>query len=449
VLPTNSLVGTSLDDQVGTLAVALTNGNYVVGSRFWDAAGAPNVGAVTVASGTTGLSGVVSPSNSLVGSTADDQIGVRIIALPNGSFAMSSPLWDNGPAVNAGAVTWGSGSVGATGVLTASNSLVGSTTADSVGSGGIVELSNGNYVVSSPSWDAVSAADVGALTFGLGSTGVVGTVSPANSLVGTRTEDRIGSSGVVAIAGGNYVAISPRWDADGVTDAGAITLASGVSGATGPVSATNSIVGGSAQDFFLVDVFAYDNGNFVLRSTTWDNGGQPDAGATTLGLANGSVVGPITSTHSVLGNLPGSGIQTKIAYDERRNQLVVGNASSNRIVLHRTGAATTTTLVGTTPDPAFVGMPVTFRATVSSVPPLPADGQVTFFAATGETCTDSTPTQSSASTVDFSCALVFANAGSTTVVAEYLGSIAHAYSRSAPRSHTTLPPLFGDGFESR
>jgi hypothetical protein len=310
-------------------------------------------------------------------------------------------------------------------------------------------LSNGNYVVSSPSWDSAAAEDVGAQTFGLGSTGVVGTVSPTNSLVGTRTGDRVGSAGVVSVPGGDYVVISSLWDADGVTDAGAITLGSGMSGVGGPVSATNSIIGGSAQDFIQVFVFTYDNGNFVLHFSGWNNAGLLNAGATTLGLANGSVVGPITSTHSVLGNLPGSGIDTVVEYDQLRNQMIVGNSSSNRVVLHRTGAATTTTLVGNTPDPAFVGTPVTFRATVSSAPPLPADGQVTFTAATGETCTGSTPMQTSASTVDFSCTLVFANEGSTTVVAEYLGSIVHAYSRSAPESHTTLPRLFGDGFESR
>ena len=56
--------------------------------------------------------------------------------------------WDNGAVVDAGAATWGSGTTGVTGVISAANSLVGSTANDQVGSG-VTALSNGNYVVRS------------------------------------------------------------------------------------------------------------------------------------------------------------------------------------------------------------------------------------------------------------------------------------------------------------
>ena len=52
--------------------MALSNGNYVVRSAYWDNGAATNAGAVTWGSGTTGVSGVVSSSNSLVGSTSND-----------------------------------------------------------------------------------------------------------------------------------------------------------------------------------------------------------------------------------------------------------------------------------------------------------------------------------------------------------------------------------------
>ena len=50
---------------------------------------------------------------------------------------------------SAGAVTWGNGTTGISGTVSAANSLVGSTASDQVGIGGITALSNGNYVVNS------------------------------------------------------------------------------------------------------------------------------------------------------------------------------------------------------------------------------------------------------------------------------------------------------------
>src|SRR5262249_26317451 len=52
------------------------------------------------------------------------------------------------------------------------------------GYSGVVALSNGNYVVNSPNWDNGAASDAGAVTWGSGTTGVSGVVSSANSLVG-------------------------------------------------------------------------------------------------------------------------------------------------------------------------------------------------------------------------------------------------------------------------
>ena len=56
-----------------------------------------------------------------------------VTALSNGNYVVSSPNWTNGAAASAGAVTWGSGTAGVSGPVSASNSLVGSTANDSVG----------------------------------------------------------------------------------------------------------------------------------------------------------------------------------------------------------------------------------------------------------------------------------------------------------------------------
>ncbi len=137
-------------------------------------------------------------------------------ALSNGNYVVSSPDWTNGAAAGAGAVTWGSGTAGVSGPVSAANSLVGSTANDGVGGGegsGVTALSNGNYVVSSPNWNNGAAASAGAVTWGSGTAGVSGPVSAANSLVGSTANDGVGDSdGVTALSNGNYVVTSPDWN---------------------------------------------------------------------------------------------------------------------------------------------------------------------------------------------------------------------------------------------
>ena len=105
---------------------ALNNGNYVVNSRYWANGTAIQAGAVTWCSGTVGCTGVVTATNSLVGSQANDQVGYDVTALSNGNYVVRSPNWDNGAVSDAGAVTWGNGYGGTVGPITASNSVRGS-----------------------------------------------------------------------------------------------------------------------------------------------------------------------------------------------------------------------------------------------------------------------------------------------------------------------------------
>jgi hypothetical protein len=162
----------------------LTNGNYVVRSSNWDSGTVQNVGAVTWGNGTSGISGVVSSSNSLVGSSASDNVGGGVTALTNGNYVVRSSNWDSGTVTNVGAVTWGSGTSGITGVVSSSNSLVGSTANDAVGGTGVTFLTNGNYVVRSSNWDSGTVTNVGAVTWGNGTSGISGVVSSSNSIVG-------------------------------------------------------------------------------------------------------------------------------------------------------------------------------------------------------------------------------------------------------------------------
>jgi hypothetical protein len=345
----STLTGSKPNDQVGSGGqfgggvLALSNGNFVVASPQWG----NNVGAVTWGSGNTGISGVVSAANSLVGSSAGDNIGSLFIdadiqALSNGNYVVISPQWNG----NRGAVTWGNGSTGTSGVVSAANSLVGTNAGDEVGNqsttgfissptSAVTPLSNGSYVVESPNWNA----GIGAATWGNGSTGITGTISAANSLVGASTGDQVGSS-VTALSNGNYVVTSPNWNGK----SGAATWGNGGTGTNGMVSSSNSLVGPVGLDQVgSGGVTALTNGNYVVDSPAWGNlevhligGGSFGVLIQTLGAAtwcNGSIPtsGSVTNANSLTGSTNGDQVGSGGVAALRNGNYVVDsdNWSSN------------------------------------------------------------------------------------------------------------------------
>jgi len=299
----NSLIGSRTSDQVGSGGItALTNGNYVVASPNWDSGVIANAGAVTWGNGLGGTVGAVSAANSLVGSSANDQVGSSITALTNGNYVVSSPNWDNGATSNVGAATWGNGLGGTVGAVSAANSLIGSSANDMVGVNGVKALTNGNYVVGSSLWDNGATLNVGASTWGNGLGGTVGVVSAANSLIGSTSSDQVGFSGVIALSNGNYVVQSPFWDNGATTDVGAVTWGNGLGGTVGAVTTANSLTGGSANDTVGISgVTALSNGNYLVKTSVWTNGVTANAGAVTLGLSTGGTVGAVSAANSLLG----------------------------------------------------------------------------------------------------------------------------------------------------
>jgi hypothetical protein len=221
----------------------MKNGDYLVGSPYWNDAR----GAVTWGNGNTGVTGIVSAANSLVGSNPREEVGglegpvydpgpyLDVQFLSNGNYVIVTPYWHGG-----GAVTWADGSSGISGMITDANSLVGNP-GDYVGPY-VVPLSNGNYVVASPGWNGGYSRGRGAVTWGNGKTGTSGIVSEANSLVGSNPGDQVGYA-VTALSNGNYVVLSPSWNGS----RGAATWGNGTSGQTldgqGTVTPQNSIVG--------------------------------------------------------------------------------------------------------------------------------------------------------------------------------------------------------------
>jgi hypothetical protein len=331
----NSLVGSAANDQVGFGVTALSNGNYVVSSPQWDNVAVINSGAATWGNGATGISGPISPANSLVGSSANDQVSDGVTALTNGNYVVRSAGWNNGAIGHAGAATWANGTSSTSGTVSAANSLVGSSADDLVGIG-VTALSNGNYVVRSPQWDNGAIVDAGAATWANGTSSTSGPVSSANSLVGSSANDLVGFGVVRPLTNGNYVVSSPQWDNGAIVDAGAATWANGTSSTSGPVSSANSLVGSTAHDQVSVSgVTALSNGNYVVSSAVWDNGPIGDAGAITFGIGSRGTVGPITSSNSVLGTVPNGGSSMVFDYDYINRQLVVGRPDSNIVTLFR------------------------------------------------------------------------------------------------------------------
>jgi hypothetical protein len=306
----NSLVGSTAFDNVGSSVTALTNGNYVIDSPFWQDVNG-TVGAATWAPGNRTTGGAVSAANSLIGSTNGDTVGSGgVTALTNGNYVVSSPMWQNAGA-NVGAVTWGNGGHGTVGVVSLANSLVGATAGDLVGFGtgnpgsGVIALSNGNYVVDSPFWQNGGAV-VGAVTWARGDGCAKGkAVSAANSLIGSTNGDQVGSAGVTALTNGNYVVDSPNWQ-NGADVVGAVTLGKGDHGTQGTVTVSNSLVGSTNGDAVgSGGVTALKGGNYVVSSPGWQNGGQTVGAATWVNGSSGKTVdsaNTIDSTNSLIGS---------------------------------------------------------------------------------------------------------------------------------------------------
>ena len=316
VLSTLDISGPSGSGQFGYTAGVLNNGNYLVSDPLYDDGATQDVGAVYLYSSNGTL------ISTLKGSTSGDKVGLYIRVLTNGNAVVVSPFWDRGPLADAGAVTWINASSGLNGVVSQQNSIVGSSAYDRVGSLnagnllGIVLLSNSNYVVVSPDWDDGSASDVGAVTWASGTSSTGSVVGPSNSLVGTTADDRIGQRflnnggtyiasglGVRGLLNGNYVVTSPAWDNGSTVDAGAATWCDGTTGRVGAVSQANSLVGTTAIDQVGSNgIFTLSNGNYTVQSDRWANGNQAYAGASTfVNGSSGSPTGPVSNTNSFVG----------------------------------------------------------------------------------------------------------------------------------------------------
>jgi len=320
----NSLIGISSNNLVGRGAlnngvVALANGNYVVSSVFWENVGLPpDVGALTFCNGATGRTGVVDVSNSLTGSRTNDRVGSVVVALANGNYVTLNALWDNpvNGMVDASAITWGSGTTGIVGLITTNNSLIGTTTGD-FSSATVTTLSNGNYVICAFNWDNPSplTANVGAVFLCSGTNARTGVISATNALIGGTAGDSVGIGGAKELTTGKYVVCTPNWTKPSPLKAnvGAVTLCSST-GLTGLVTTANSLTGDTASDLIGIGAPAITplpNGDYVVASLWWDNPSPLKANVGAVTLCSGATgrAGEIVSiTNSVIGSTASDGL---------------------------------------------------------------------------------------------------------------------------------------------
>ncbi|MEH3099065.1 MAG: hypothetical protein PGN17_02455 [Sphingomonas adhaesiva] len=270
----NAGIGTGFGDTTAQLA----NGTIVVTKPGDTVGGAANAGSVYYddsANGALLASFQGSHVNDKVGSGTGGTTGLRFLD-PNltydqityvpiydssKAYLIHSPGWNN----NSGALTWVASNGMASGILGATNSLVGSSAGDLVGSKDAVSnttfdvLASGNVLVRSPNW----GGGRGALTFINATTGVAGAVSGTNSLVGTitaatngngRRGDSVGSEDVVTLANGDVVVRSHFWARKG----GALTYVSATTGlpALGALGSGNSLVGNAGFTYTATDQYA-------------------------------------------------------------------------------------------------------------------------------------------------------------------------------------------------
>lgn len=152
--------------------------------------------------------------------------------------------------------------------------------------------------------DSTGGTQAGAVYLFNGATGAL-----LSTLTGASANDHVGSGGIVALTNGNYTVISP----DASSGVGAVTWRSGSVLSDASISSSNSFFGSATSDFTDVTSSALTNGNFVIALPRWDNGGTTDVGAvlwingSTGRDANGNV-GTISTANSIRGSSSGDRI---------------------------------------------------------------------------------------------------------------------------------------------
>lgn len=267
--------GDQTGDSLGSAGIVeLDNGNYVIASPNDDHSGVVNAGTARLVNGTTGVQ-----IATISGADAEDKVASGgVVALMNNEFAVSSPD-DNDVLVSSGGLLVSKrGSAkfynGSTGAQIGSN-FIGSAADNLYGSGGIIQLSNGNIVVSTPFYEQ-----------GLPDQGRVDLINAAKSThiailyPSLDINPRFGFSGVHTVGdGNNFAVVSQHEDGPSLNDVGTVRVFNGATGAQVGTTVFGDNVGDSLGN---AGVKVLENGNFIVASKSDDVNGISNAGSVML-----------------------------------------------------------------------------------------------------------------------------------------------------------------------
>ena len=228
-----SIYGDNANDQIGLGSVtALANNNFVLAAPGDNLPGVADAGTVRLIDGATGIQ----VGTTIAGNDPADGIGFIVTALANGNFVIAAPLDDLPGLVDAGSVRLVNGT---TNLEIPGGLITGDDADDNLGSGGVTTLTNNNYIVSTP-LDTVSGnVAAGSVRLVDGSTGV----QIGAAIEGDNPGDSIGTGGTISLTNGNYAIGSPADDAGAISN-GSAQLVDGVSG----IQIGASIVGDGGND---------------------------------------------------------------------------------------------------------------------------------------------------------------------------------------------------------
>jgi hypothetical protein len=326
----NSFTGTRRNEQTGMVAGVriVGNDNYLIPNPYWSDGRHNNVGAVTFLSSQNGFRGNVTPDNSLIGSSEGDSVG-RIIVLPNGNYLVASSSWNNGSIQKAGAVSFCRGDRGCKGAVTPSNSLVGTSANDRVGAS-VTILANSSYLVASPQWSRNGSASAGAVTYG-SRRGIVGFITPENSLVGSSANDRVGTT--VLKLGENAILFGSNWNNGQNAAAGAVTFYDGSDPITGTVSDANSLVGSSSNDRVGEWLVKLSDERYAILSPRWNNEQMLRVGAVTIVDNKNPLTGYLSGSNSLIGSVQDANLGGSVVHDKVRNRLFLLRFKENMVTI--------------------------------------------------------------------------------------------------------------------
>lgn len=256
------LEGDDPGDSFGRRVEVLSNGNFIALTVFDVVNGLTQAGSAVLVDGASGAE-----IARFEGEAANDFVGSRFAALPNGDIVLGIHLRD-GAVVDEGTVLLVNGVTGDL-IVEIRGADVGATEWGNT----VVALDNGNFVVSSARSSSA----------GLDSNGFVGLFDATGSLLASIAGDNDGDEfglQIMSLSDGQFLAVNPSDDIDGQVDVGSVIVFDSAGGEVARVTGDNPGDELGSSDDAVPTLL--ENGNIVIPSSSVAVNGVPFAGSVRL-----------------------------------------------------------------------------------------------------------------------------------------------------------------------